>query len=218
VQHGLLSDVAAREIFSRLHIDSIFLSGPCETAGFCYAVGAMDAEVQCEIDYFVAPAKWLLSTSARYALAEFTRRPLCIAGVFASKPTLCLGTMPGIELRDCDSVMSDLTVLQMHEALIVRIETDRGLPLVRHVDWDSADACCTEQEEHTHSVAVLASKPAVHQAGLRIIKDDVDGPHSRSQTRYLVLGRRGDLAGPARRQAHRPASVVAQDHATHFTA
>jgi hypothetical protein len=133
VQHGLLPDVAARNIFWRLLIDAIFLSGPCETAGYCYTVGAMDAMVRYEIDYFVSPAKWLLATSARYALAEFTARRLCIAGEFASKQTLSLCTLPGTVLRDCDLIMSDSTLLHPHEVLIVRMQSDRSLPLVRHI-------------------------------------------------------------------------------------
>jgi hypothetical protein len=83
-QQGSLADVAAREIFPRLHFDVIFLPVSCETVG--YAVDAMDAVVQYEIYYFVASAEWLLSISARYALAELTTHPLCITGEFTSKP------------------------------------------------------------------------------------------------------------------------------------
>jgi hypothetical protein len=52
------------------------------------------------------------------------------------------------------------------------------------------------QEKHACGVTGLASKPAVRHTGMRIIKDNVDGPRSSEETRYLVLGRRAAPISP----------------------
>ncbi|KAL4103144.1 hypothetical protein PRIC1_006879 [Phytophthora ramorum] len=101
----------------------------------------MDALADKEIDYCILSTASLLKLRPDIMLAEFMTRPLTILGEFALATDLCLCALPGTTMHECDCVMSDSTLLKMSEALILKLENDRGSPIVRQAAWDSAGAC-----------------------------------------------------------------------------
>ncbi|KAL4155786.1 hypothetical protein PRNP1_007888 [Phytophthora ramorum] len=158
-----------------------------DEVGFAHAVDAMDALADKEIDYCILPTASLLTLRPDIMLAEFMTRPLTILGEFALATDLCLCALPGTTMHECDCVMSDSTLLQMSEALILKLENDRGSPIVRQAAWDSAGACFIVRDQAAHGIAVLASKDAAHDAGLDVLADHLAGGPQAVQ--YLILGR-----------------------------
>jgi len=175
-QRGTLADVAARTMFPLLQVGQSRTTTTClEEVGFAHSVDAMDALVDKEIDYGILPTASLLTLRPDFMLAEFTTRPLTILGEFALTMDLCLCALPGTTMHECDCVMSDSTLLQTSEALILKLENDRGSPIVRQAAWDSAGACFIIRDQAAHGIAVLASKDAAHDAGLDVLADNLAG-------------------------------------------
>jgi prephenate dehydratase len=183
--HGTPAELAVRAAFPSLQVGVSAASAACETVGYAHAVDAMDALERGEINYAVVPTTWLLSATSNVALNEFKAHHLQIVAEIVSATHLCLCATPGTRLSECDCVMSDPTLLQEYEAMILDMERQRGAPIVRQAAWDSAGACYTVRDQAAQNIAVIASKDAALGAGLTVLVDAIAG----GDARFLVVGR-----------------------------
>ncbi|KAE9114364.1 hypothetical protein PF007_g10403 [Phytophthora fragariae] len=186
---GTPAKIAARTMFPLLQIGPSTATTCIESLGFVHAVDAMDSLINLELDYCVEPTTWLLTIRPDFSLTAFTARPLSIVGEIALTLDLCLCALPGSALSACDCVMSDTALLHASEALIIKLEHERGGPIVRQAAWDSAGACHIVHEQAAHDIAVLASKDAARDAGLDVIAEHF-GADVPNELQYLILARR----------------------------
>jgi prephenate dehydratase len=157
--------------------------------GYPQASHVLDALRKHEIDLAFVATDLLLSNIHHAALNQMVAFRLKMVGEVVAEEDVNVCALPGTELCDADSVVSDWRTLQRYEEYIVQLEMQYNRTIYRQVAWDSSAGCRLVKEEEAEKTLVLCTASAAVNHGLVVLQRRLPG--SPTHTRYTIIGRYG---------------------------
>jgi prephenate dehydratase len=104
-----------------------------------------------------------------------------------SHDEICVCVFPGSSIDKCQSIMSDIVMLNTCENFIIGLEAMRSTSYIQiQPVWNSPGACHTVQSEQARNIAVIASTKAAISTDLTIVQRLIPNKQNHV-SRHLII-------------------------------